>query len=117
MWYTYFMVTTFDALADPTRRHLLDLLLERPRHVGELVDQLGISQPGVSKHLRVLREVGLVSVRVDAQRRLYELRTEPLQELDTRLEAYRHLWEGRFDRLDTYLQKLQKRDKDNGNNE
>ena len=111
------MATTFDALADPTRRHILDLLLERPHHVGELVDQLGISQPGVSKHLRVLREAGLVSVRVDAQRRFYELRSEPLEELDEWLEAYRHLWEGRLDRLDTYLQELQKKDKDNGNNE
>ncbi len=111
------MVTTFDALADPTRRHILDLLLERPRHVGELVDQLGISQPGVSKHLRVLREVGLVSVRVDAQRRFYELRTEPLEELDKWLEAYRHVWEERFDRLDTYLHELQEKEQDNGNNE
>jgi len=105
------MVTTFDALADPTRRHILDLLLERPRPVGVLVDQLGISQPGVSKHLRVLRDAGLVSVCVDAQRRFYELRTEPLEELDEWLDGYRHLWEGRLDRLDTYFQGLQPRRK------
>jgi DNA-binding transcriptional ArsR family regulator len=72
------MMTTFEALAEPTRRHILDLLLERPRLVGELVDLLKISQPGVSKHLRVLREVGLVSVRQEAQRHWYELRPEPL---------------------------------------
>ena len=111
------MVSTFEALADPTRRHILELLLERPHHVGELVAQLGISQPGVSKHLRVLREVGLVSVRKVAQRRFYELRTQPLEELDTWLEAYRHLWEGRIDRLAIYLQEIQKKEKYDGTDE
>ncbi len=100
------MVSTFDALADPTRRQILDLLRERPRMVGELVEQLGVSQPGVSKHLRVLREAGLVVVRKDAQRRWYELQTEPLQELDAWLDSYRHLWEARLDRLDDYLREL-----------
>jgi DNA-binding transcriptional ArsR family regulator len=101
------MEAIFNALADPTRRQILDLLNERPRLVGELTEQLAVSQPGVSKHLRVLREAGLVKVRKDAQRRWYELRPEPLAELDSWLEAYRHLWQGRFDRLDQYLQKLQ----------
>ena len=101
------MMTTFEALADPTRRRILDLLRERPRLVGELVDLLEISQPGVSKQLRVLREVGLVRVRQDAQRHWYELRFEPLVELDAWLASYRHLWNGRFDRLDEYLQELQ----------
>lgn len=101
------MKTIYEALADPTRRRILDLLRERPRLVGELTELLGISQPGVSKHLRVLRQVGLVRVRKDAQRRWYELRPEPLAELDAWLESYRHLWDERFDRLDNYLQELQ----------
>lgn len=106
MWYIG-MMTTFEALADPTRRRILDLLRDQPRLVGELVDLLAISQPGVSKHLRVLREAGLVKVRTDAQRHWYELRSEPLQELDHWLESYRHLWLERFDRLDSFLQELQ----------
>ncbi len=101
------MMTSFEALADPTRRRILDLLREQPRLVGELVDLLEISQPGVSKQLRVLREVGLVRVRQDAQRHWYELRFEPLVELDAWLASYRHLWNARFDRLDEYLQELQ----------
>src|SRR5260370_1166709 len=76
------MMTTFDALAEPMRRRILDLLREQPRFVGELGELLDISQPGISKHLRVLREVGLVRVRQDAQRRWYELRPEPLAEID-----------------------------------
>jgi DNA-binding transcriptional ArsR family regulator len=104
------MITTFDALADPTRRRILDLLRERPHLVGELVDLLGISQPLASKHLRVLREAGLVNVRQDAQRRWYELRPEPLAEIDAWLESYRHLWNARFDRLDDYLRELQAKD-------
>lgn len=101
------MATTFDALTDPTRRHILDLLRDRPRSVNELVDLLGTSQPLMSKHLKVLREAGLVTVRQDAQRRWYEIRTEPLAELDAWLATYRHLWLGRYDRLDEYLDKLQ----------
>src|SRR5260221_2237267 len=103
------MMTTFEALADPTRKRILDLLRERPRLVGELVDALEMSQPGISKHLRVLREAGLVNVRQDAQRRWYELRPEPLIELDSWLDSYRHLWNERMDRLDAYLQELQDR--------
>jgi len=102
------MESIFQALTDPTRRHILDLLRERPRLVGELVDQLKISQPLMSKHLRVLREAGLVQVRQDAQRRWYELRPEPLAEVDAWLSSYRQLWEARLDRLDEYLQALQK---------
>ena len=96
MWYIYGMATTFEALADPTRRRILDLLRERPHAVGELVDRLELSQPLISKHLRVLREVGLVRVRQDAQRRWYELRTEPLVEIDAWLASYRHLWTERW---------------------
>lgn len=107
-------MTIFDALADPTRRRILDLLRERPRLVGELVDLLEISQPGVSKQLRVLREAGLVRVRQDAQRRWYELRPEPLAEVDAWLDSYRNLWNARFDRLDAYLQEIQEKEKRDG---
>jgi DNA-binding transcriptional ArsR family regulator len=104
------MMTTFEVLAEPTRRRILDLLRERPRLVGELVDMLKISQPGVSKHLRILREAGLVHVRQDAQRHWYELRPEPLSEISAWLEPYRHLLEARFNRLDDLLDELQAKD-------
>lgn len=107
------MTTIYDAIAEPTRRQILDLLRVQPRMVGELVELLETSQPGVSKHLRVLREVGLVNVRQDAQRHWYELRPEPLAEIDAWLEGYRELWNQRFDRLDEYLEALQKKDKPN----
>ena len=97
------MVTTFEVLAEPTRRRILDLLRERDRPVGELVDHLALSQPGVSKHLRVLREAGLVEVRHDAQRRFYGLRAEPLVEVDEWLEPYRRFWAGRLDALERHL--------------
>ena len=93
----------FAVLAEPTRRRILDLLRDRSRPVGELVELLGISQPGVSKHLRVLREADLVHVRQDAQRRWYELRAEPLGEVDAWLEPYRALWARRLDALDDHL--------------
>lgn len=97
------MVTTFDVLAEPTRRRILDLLRERARPVGELVELVGLSQPGVSKHLRVLRDAGLVGVRQDAQRRWYELRVEPLTEIDAWLQPYRQLWASRLDALEHHL--------------
>lgn len=97
------MGTTFDALAEPARRRILDLLLERPRLVGELSEQLGLTQPGTSKHLRVLREAGLVRVRPDAQRRWYELRPDPLAEIDSWLGPYRRLWADRLDALERHL--------------
>jgi len=97
------MATAFAVLAEPTRRQILDLLLERARPVGELVDVLGVSQPGVSKHLRVLRDSGLVRARADAQRRIYEIDPAPLAELDAWLEPYRRLWAGRLDALERHL--------------
>jgi DNA-binding transcriptional ArsR family regulator len=97
------MATAFSVLAEPTRRRILDLLLERPRPVGELVERLGLTQPGTSKHLRVLREAGLVRVRRDAQRRWYELRPEPLAEVDAWLGPYRRQWAGRLDALERHL--------------
>lgn len=93
----------FDVLAEPTRRRILDLLLERPRLVGELTERLGLTQPGTSKHLRVLREAGLVLVRREAQRRWYELRPEPLVEVDAWLTPYRKLWAEHLDALERHL--------------
>jgi DNA-binding transcriptional ArsR family regulator len=106
------MMTIYEALAEPTRRRILDLLREKPRLVGEMVALLGISQPLLSKHLRVLREVGVVSVRQDAQRHWYELRTEPLAEVDAWLSPYRHLMETQFDRLENLLDELQQKEND-----
>jgi DNA-binding transcriptional ArsR family regulator len=102
--------TTFDVLAEPARRRILDLLRERPRAVGELVERLGMSQPGTSKHLRVLREAGLVAVQVDAQRRVYELRPEPLSEIDEWLRPYRAYWTGRLDALERHLDDKERAD-------
>ena len=97
------VVTTFDVLAEPSRRDILDLLREGERSVGDLVEQLSISQPGVSKHLRVLRDAGLVVVRPDAQRRWYRLRAEPLAEIDDWLSPYRRFWSSRLDALQRHL--------------
>jgi len=97
------MAYAFTAVAEPSRRQILDALRAGTRSVGELVDITGLSQPGVSKHLRVLREHGLVSVRRDAQRRLYELDPAPLAELDQWLEPYRALWADRLDALGRHL--------------
>jgi DNA-binding transcriptional ArsR family regulator len=94
---------TFDALSEPMRRRILELLRDGERGVGELVERLGLSQPGVSKHLRVLREAGLVRVRPDGRRRWYGLRAEPLAELDAWLAPYRELWGGRLDALERHL--------------
>ncbi len=96
-------MTTFEILADPTRRRVLDLLREGERPVGELVAALDLSQPGVSKHLRVLREAGLVAVRRDAQRRWYRLDPAPLAEIDAWLAPYRRLWASRLDALERHL--------------
>jgi len=96
----------FTVLAEPHRRRILDLLRARERPVGELVTELGLSQPGVSKHLRVLREAGLVEVRVDAQRRLYRLRPEPLAEIDVWLTPYRAAWANRLDALERHRDRM-----------
>ena len=96
----------FDVLAEPSRRRILELLRERPRLVGELTSQLGLSQPGTSKQLRVLREAGLVQVRQDAQRRWYELRPEPLAEVDAWLAPFRRMWADRLDALERHLDQM-----------
>lgn len=95
---------TFAVLADPARRDILELLRGGERPVGDLVDHLHMSQPAVSKHLRVLREAGLVAVRTDAQRRIYRLRLQPLAELDEWLAPYRALWTRALDDLDQHLE-------------
>jgi|ERR671922_1979461 DNA-binding transcriptional ArsR family regulator len=99
------MASTFELVAEPMRRGILDLLRERERSVGELVEQIGLSQPGVSKHLRALREAGLVEVRRDAQRRWYRLQPQPLAEIDSWLRPYREFWAGRLDALEEHLDK------------
>ncbi|MFF7468412.1 metalloregulator ArsR/SmtB family transcription factor [Streptomyces sp. NPDC008092] len=91
--------TLWAALADPHRRAIVGLLLTRPRPVGEIVDACGLSQPSTSKHLKVLREAGLVRVRQDAQRRVYALDPAPIAELDAWLAPYRRLWTSSLDAL------------------
>jgi DNA-binding transcriptional ArsR family regulator len=100
---------TFGTLADPTRRLILDALLEGERQVGELVTEAGIHQSGVSRHLRILHEAGFVTVRPDGQRRYYSLKPGPFRELDTWLTRYRGLWEARLDRFGAALEKRKKR--------
>jgi DNA-binding transcriptional ArsR family regulator len=102
--------STWTALADPHRRTVLELLRERPRPVGELVERLRLTQPGTSKHLRVLREAGLVSVRQEGQRRVYALRPAPMAELDAWLAPYRELWTDRLDALERHLDRKAQED-------
>ena len=97
------MSTAFAVLADPTRRRVLDLLRDDDRTVGELVDALDMNQPAVSKHLRVLRDAGLVEAHVDGPRRIYTLVPEPLAELDAWLTPYRRFWRGKLAALQRHL--------------
>jgi DNA-binding transcriptional ArsR family regulator len=97
------MSTLFSVIGDPSRRRVLDLLRDDDYSVSELVDALDMSQPAVSKHLRVLRDAGLVEARVDAQRRIYNLSPEPLAELDAWLKPYRRFWRGRLESLQRHL--------------
>src|SRR4051812_5270317 len=99
----YAMPMTFEILADPTRRRVLDLLRSDDLTVGELVDALDMSQPAVSKHLRILRDAGLVEARIDAQRRIYTLRPEPLAEVDAWLAPYRRFWRGKLTALQRHI--------------
>lgn len=100
-------ITTLSALAEPNRLHIVELLRDGPHQVGEIAERLELRQPQVSKHLRVLSEAGLVEVQPVANRRIYKLRPEPLQELDAWLQTFRRVWEDRFEQLDDYLQELQ----------
>lgn len=100
------MPSTWAALADPHRRAALALLLERPRTVGELVEELGLTQPRTSKHLRVLRDAGLVRAQSVAQQRLYAIDPAPLAALDAWLGPYRRLWDERLDALERHLDQM-----------
>lgn len=100
------MTELFDVIAEPSRRRILELLRRRERSVGELVAALGASQPAVSKHLRLLRESGLVRARVEGQRRVYRVWPERLRELDAWLEPYRLLWSSRLDELERHLDEV-----------
>lgn len=105
--YAWLMTSTtvLEAIAEPTRRRILDAIRDEERSVGDLVKIVGMHQPGVSRHLKVLRDVGLVEVRREAQRRLYRLRPEPLMELDEWLEPYRMEWSNRLDNLERHLER------------
>jgi len=103
-------ISALDVLAEPNRRRILDLVRDGPRPVGELVAATGLSQPGTSKHLRVLREAGLVSVRQEGQRRVYALRPAPMAELDAWLAPYRELWTDRLDALERHLDRKAQED-------
>src|SRR6476659_8167444 len=105
------MESSFTIVAEPTRRAILGLLLSSERSVGELEQELRLSQPAVSKHLRVLREAGFVEARVEAQRRLYRLRPEPLMEIDAWLVPFRRFWSKHVDALERHLDNMNKLDK------
>lgn len=100
------MASTFEVLAEPRRREILDLLRDGERLVGDLVDRLALTQPAVSKHLKVLRGAGLVEVRHDAQRRWYRLRPAPLAEIDEWLAPYRRMWTDSLDALERHLETM-----------
>jgi DNA-binding transcriptional ArsR family regulator len=100
------MEAAFAIIAEPNRRALLSLLASSEQSVGELEDQLGMPQTSVSKHLRVLREAGFVEARVDAQRRVYRLRPEPLMEVDAWLEPFRRFWSTHVDALERHLDRM-----------
>jgi DNA-binding transcriptional ArsR family regulator len=95
--------TVMQVLGEPSRQAILDLLRDGERPVGDLVDRLALSQPAVSKHLRILKQAGLVEARAQAQRRLYRVRVEPLVELDRWLAPYRRLWDNHLDLLEKHL--------------
>ncbi len=103
LWSYECVLDTFTVLAEPNRRQILDLLCDGEVSVGELVEKVGLSQPAVSKHLRVLRESGMVEVRSQGPQRLYRLDPAPLRELDDWLMPYRRRWRGALDLLDDHL--------------
>ena len=100
------MESVFDIIAEPSRRAILSLLVSSQQSVGEIERQLGMPQPAVSKHLRVLREAGFVESTVDAQRRLYRLKPEPLQEIDAWLAPFRRFWSAHLDALERHLDRM-----------
>jgi DNA-binding transcriptional ArsR family regulator len=100
------MESVFEVIAEPNRRAILSLLVSSPQSVGEIERQLGMSQPAVSKHLRVLRDAGFVESTVDAQRRLYRLKPEPLREMDAWLAQFRRFWSAHVDALERHLDRM-----------
>lgn len=106
------MIETFAALAEPNRLRIVELLRSGPRAVNDIGERLKLNQPQVSKHLRVLKEAGIVDVEQRAQQRLYELRAEPLRELHAWLERYREVWDARFEQLDGLIEELNAKEKD-----
>lgn len=100
------MESVFEVIAEPNRRAILSLLMASEQSVGEIERQLQMTQPTVSKHLRVLREAGFVDCTIDAQRRLYRLRPEPLQELDAWLAPFRQIWSAHVDALERHLDRV-----------
>lgn len=106
------MIETFAALAEPNRFRIVELLRKGPRAVNDIGERLHLNQPQVSKHLRVLKEVGLVDVQPQAQQRIYELRARPLRELHDWLERYRRVWEESFDQLDVLLEEMSTKEKE-----
>ena len=110
--YIQIMESAFGIVAEPNRRAILSLLASSERTVSEIEDQLLMSQPSVSKHLRVLREAGFVEARVDAQRRVYRIKPEPLMEVDAWLAPFRHFWTTHVDALERHLNRMDKRNMD-----
>lgn len=108
LWYIPVVESTFGIIAEPNRRAILSLLADADRTVGEIEFQLNMPQPSVSKHLRVLREAGFVEARVDAQRRVYRIRPEPLMEVDAWLDPFRRFWSAHIDALERHLDGLDK---------
>jgi DNA-binding transcriptional ArsR family regulator len=102
------MQSAFEIVAEPNRRAILGLLMKSERSVGDIERRLGMSQPMVSKHLRVLRDAGFVEATIDAQRRLYRIKAGPLRELDAWLEPFRRLWNDHVDMLERHLDRLDK---------
>jgi DNA-binding transcriptional ArsR family regulator len=102
---------TFAALAEPNRFRIVELLRGGPRAVNDIGDRLKLHQPQVSKHLRVLKEAGLVEVKPRAQQRLYELRAQPLRQMHVWLERYRELWDARFEEMDELIEELKQKER------
>ncbi|MDQ0201268.1 ArsR/SmtB family transcription factor [Neobacillus ginsengisoli] len=104
-------MTTLSALSEPNRMNIVELLRDGPLTVGEIADQLGLRQPQTSKHLKVLSDNGIVEVQAEANRRIYKLRPEPFQALDSWIQSFRRVMQERFDNLDDYLKELQNKEK------
>jgi DNA-binding transcriptional ArsR family regulator len=115
MWHIFnHMIETFAALAEPNRFRIVELLRSGPRPVTDIGDRLRLNQPQVSKHLRVLKDAGLVDVQPRAQQRLYELRPQPIRELHDWLKRYRALWDARFAELDDLIEEIKLKEKADG---